>query len=257
MSPAKGQRLARIDAAVTADFRAPEIVSEYGYLPVHYPSPLIDGSDIFVPEQRRRENEPWDTNGTTWRIKRVSLQKGGIHELWNIAVDWKPPPAGGAFFMEPPYQGALTPDAVWAPGAGGTMLEIDRRTGVMLRRVNPFGENVDPSIFASGGPAIDDAGNVYYNVIQFDVGAPWSRDILAAWLVKIDAAGNLLLRVDIATGAVLSQTFTPYQIYGISVAGEPRAGLAATQSIPAASPLVLLGLAVAIAIVAATRLRIA
>ena len=68
-------------------------------------------------------------------------------------------------------------------------------------------------------------------------------------------AGNLLLRIDIATGAVLSETFTPYQIYGISVAGEPRAGLAATQSVPAVSPLGLIGLALAIAILAAVALR--
>jgi hypothetical protein len=69
-------------------------------------------------------------------------------------------------------------------------------------------------------------------------------------------AGNLLLHVDIATGAVLSETFTPYQIYGISVVGEPRAGLAGTQSIPALSPLGLIGLAMAISILAAVTLRI-
>jgi hypothetical protein len=68
-------------------------------------------------------------------------------------------------------------------------------------------------------------------------------------------AGNLLLRVDIATGAVLSETFTPYQIYGISVVGEPRAALAATQSIPTVSPLGLAALALAIAIIAAITLQ--
>ncbi len=67
-------------------------------------------------------------------------------------------------------------------------------------------------------------------------------------------AGNLLLRVDIATGAVLSETFTPFQIYGISVVGERRAALAATQAIPAVSPLGLAALAVAIAILAAATL---
>jgi hypothetical protein len=68
--------------------------------------------------------------------------------------------------------------------------------------------------------------------------------------------GNLLVRIDIATGAVLSETFTPYQIYGISVVGEPRAALAATQSIPALSPLGLAALAVAIAFLAAVALRV-
>jgi len=68
-------------------------------------------------------------------------------------------------------------------------------------------------------------------------------------------AGNLLLRVDIATGAVLSETLTPFQIYGISVAGEPRAALAATESIPALSHLGLAALALATAIAAAITLR--
>ncbi len=37
-------------------------------------------------------------------------------------------------------------------------------------------------------------------------------------------AGNYLLRVNIATGAVVSETRTDFVIRGISVVGEPRAG---------------------------------
>lgn len=68
-------------------------------------------------------------------------------------------------------------------------------------------------------------------------------------------AGNYLLRIDIASGAVLSQTFTEFSIFGISVVGEPRAGHAG-QAIPTASTLVLFVFALSLAFVAALRLRL-
>jgi hypothetical protein len=61
-------------------------------------------------------------------------------------------------------------------------------------------------------------------------------------------AGNYLLRIDIATGDVLSETFTEFQIQGLSVVGEPRGGQAspATVDVPlTASALLILGVALA------------
>ncbi len=70
-------------------------------------------------------------------------------------------------------------------------------------------------------------------------------------------SGKYLLRVDLETGAILSATQTDSTIYGLSVVGEPRAGLADAASIPAASTNVLLLLALSLAAVALIRLRIA
>lgn len=70
-----------------------------------------------------------------------------------------------------------------------------------------------------------------------------------------DANGSLL-RVNIATGAILSQTYAGAPVYGIAVVGEPRAGMQAVATdIPALSTaaLVLLAMAVAIAGVIALR----
>ncbi len=67
-------------------------------------------------------------------------------------------------------------------------------------------------------------------------------------------AGNYLLRVDLETGAILSATQTDSTIYGLSVVGEPRAGLAAA-NIPAVSPGVLILLALSLVAVAVIRLR--
>lgn len=70
-------------------------------------------------------------------------------------------------------------------------------------------------------------------------------------------AGEYLLRVDIATGTILSETQTDSAIFGLSVVGEPRAGLAAAAGtdIPSLSPGLLMLLAISIAAVAFVKLR--
>jgi hypothetical protein len=70
-------------------------------------------------------------------------------------------------------------------------------------------------------------------------------------------AGNFLLKVDIATGNILSETYTDFLIEGISVVGEPRAALAsaATASVPTISPPVVIALMLTVAAIAMLRLR--
>jgi hypothetical protein len=70
-------------------------------------------------------------------------------------------------------------------------------------------------------------------------------------------AGNFLLKVDIATGTILSETYTEFIIEGISVVGEPRAALsaAASASVPLASTPTLVILLVTIAAIAMLRVR--
>jgi outer membrane protein assembly factor BamB len=68
-------------------------------------------------------------------------------------------------------------------------------------------------------------------------------------------AGNNLLRVDIETGAILSATQTDSTIFGLSVVGEPRAGLAGAASIPSLSTSALLVLALSLGALGLIRLR--
>ncbi|HYH10287.1 MAG TPA: hypothetical protein VEK11_24780 [Thermoanaerobaculia bacterium] len=68
-------------------------------------------------------------------------------------------------------------------------------------------------------------------------------------------AGNYLVRVDIATGAVLSTTYTDSLIDGITVVGEPRAGHAAGHDVAVNSPMTLVTIAASILLLAAIRLR--
>jgi outer membrane protein assembly factor BamB len=88
------------------------------------------------------------------------------------------------------FHAALTSDAVWVPGAGGTMFKVSRESGAQIARFNPF-ETLDPSIFVTGPPVIDDVGNVYYNTIQLASIIPWTVDAVNAWLVKIGADGTI------------------------------------------------------------------
>jgi hypothetical protein len=71
-------------------------------------------------------------------------------------------------------------------------------------------------------------------------------------------SGNVLLRIDLASGAVLSSTPTPYEIYGLSVVGEPRGGESHAggdvHPVPAATPLTLFALAATLCIAAAVRM---
>jgi hypothetical protein len=71
------------------------------------------------------------------------------------------------------------------------------------------------------------------------------------------SVGNTLVHADIASGAILSLTHTGFVIEGLSVVGEPRAGIAAPAgvSIPTVSTVMLIGLAVVLSVLATIRLR--
>ncbi|HEV7558495.1 MAG TPA: hypothetical protein VGO00_23660, partial [Kofleriaceae bacterium] len=72
------------------------------------------------------------------------------------------------------------------PGAGGTVWQVDKRTGKSLRRINPY-STVDPNRWVAGGITADDDGNVYWNAIGFDSDA----GVLHADLVKARPDGHI------------------------------------------------------------------
>lgn len=110
------------------------------------------------------------------------------------------------------------------------------------------------SVFMDNGWGVlhlDRAGSVIRQYLLADnYGVALDLDGTSFWAND----GDDLLRIDIATGTVLSRTDVGFSIYGISVVGERRAGFAMT-SIPAASPIALLALSVAIAALALFKLR--
>jgi len=194
MTPATGQRLDRIEATVVIDpFVIDEQTLAFGDLLTHYPVPLTDGDDLFLIFKSGNFTDFQHRETQSWNVRAVRRTGADYATRWTYASDWKPvpTPGGGGPSWEAVYHCAITDDSVWAPGAGGTIDRLSRIDGHRITRFNPFGSSVDPTIFVTGPPAVDDAGNVYYNAIKLDSSSPWGNDARGAWLVKIGADGTM------------------------------------------------------------------
>ena len=222
-------------ASTTYDpFVPKEQAENSGELLAHYQAPLTDGQDVFMEFISGTYNNcspvgsytPFPCGNDnwfnqTWNEKRLHWEGGQLVEKWSFASDWKPEPdAGGELGgWQPVFHAALTEDAVWVPGAGGTVFKLSRGNGNPIARVNPFGDTIDPNTFVSSPITVDDAANVYYNVLKLNITSdpntndPWAfgpnlngtsvTDIPDAWLVKISADGS------INTVSYKSLTFNP------------------------------------------------
>jgi hypothetical protein len=67
-------------------------------------------------------------------------------------------------------------DSVYVPGAGGTVFQLAKGNGTVVRRINPFGQTVDPQAFVSGGLSVDARGALLYNVIRLEPGPDGRTD---------------------------------------------------------------------------------
>src|SRR5260370_30120330 len=197
-------------------FVSKEQAENNGELLAHYQAPLTDGQDVFMEFIGGNDvpcNPAWCYKAVpcgndnwlnqVWSEKRLHWQDGQLVEKWSFASDWKPEPdAGGELGgWQPVFHAALTEDAIWVPGAGGTVFKLARGSGHVIARFNPFGSTIDPNTFVSSPITVDQDGNVYYNVLKLNIPSdpntndPWSfapgaADIPDAWLVKISANGG-------------------------------------------------------------------
>jgi len=221
--PVLGQPPTQKLANLTYDpFVAQEQAENFGELLAHYQAPLTNGQDVFMEFISGKYvgcnppgsytpfpcgNDNWFNQ--IWNEKRLHWQNGQLVEVWSFASDWKPEPdAGGELGgWQPVFHAALTSDAVWVPGAGGTVFKLSIGSGAVLARFNPFGTAIDPNTFVSSPITVDAQGNVYYNVLKLNTtnnpatNDPWSFgpnfdgtnviDIPDAWLVKISSAGTI------------------------------------------------------------------
>lgn len=223
-TPVLGQLPTQKLANLTYDpFVVQEQGENFGELLTHYQAPLTNGQDVFMefisgtytscnPPGSYTPfpcgNDNWFNQ--TWSEKRLHWQKGQLVEVWSFASDWKPEPdAGGELGgWQPVFHAALTNDAIWVPGAGGTVFKLSIGSGAVVARFNPFGTTIDPDTFVSSPITVDAQGNVYYNVLKLNItnnpatNDPWSfglpnfdgtnvTDIPDAWLVKISSAGTI------------------------------------------------------------------
>src|SRR5262245_9199353 len=200
-----GQRNLRMLARLVVDrFAAQETAETNGQLLVHYPAPLLDDEGgVFVMEKggtyvscdppgsgQPAPCGPAARNQQVWMQRAYEWQHGQLVPRWTFASDWKPIPTP----WEPMFQAAMGDRWIDIPGAGGTVFQVDKRNGSTNRRINPFGDIIDPLTWVSGGLTLDDDGNLFYNVIQID---PATGDI-NSWLVRVSRHGGIRM-VDYGT----------------------------------------------------------
>jgi hypothetical protein len=258
--PTLGQNPNSKLASITYDpFVAQEQAENNGELLAHYLAPLTDGQDVFMEFIGGKyvscnplgsyspfpcSNDNWFNQ--VWSEKRLHWQGGELVEKWSFTSDWKPEPdAGGELGgWQPVFSAAMSEDAVWVPGAGGTVFQLAKGSGQMIARFNPFGNTIDPNTFVSSPITVDGEGNVYYNVLKLNITSdpntndPWAfgpngdgngvTDIPDAWLVKISEDGEIhkvsykSLTYNPAAPTTCKVTFATSQLPWPPATGTPR-----------------------------------
>jgi outer membrane protein assembly factor BamB len=191
----------RLLARMVVDPFAPALDRETGGgVPVHYPVPLIDGDGTvfvlrkggsFVSCDPPGSGEPApcglhrdNLNRMTWSVQALRWRHDRLVPAWRFTSDWKPT----QMFSEALFQSALGGDHVFVPGAGGTVFQLDKSTGRVVRRINPFGPGIDPNTFVGGGLTVDGRGRLLYNAITVEP-VPNRLPRARGWLVRAGRDG--------------------------------------------------------------------
>ena len=180
------QPMARVLADVVHD---PEVSYELqvgaGSLNVHYATPLLDGDDVFMTFKGPLSSAPplWD-----WSVHRLHWENGKLVDKWTATLDYQPVPSRAGLW-EPVLQPVIANGFIYAPAYGGSLQQIDRNSGRIVARINPFGA-LDAFTFVSGPPAVDSSGNVFYTAFRMQSGNPWFDDIAGAWLIRVSPDGS-------------------------------------------------------------------
>ena len=202
-----GQPLDRRLADLVYDpFVELERAEQFGVLAPHYQVPLVDGDDVFMEWKTGTfvpcdppgwmTDEPcgvntWNTQ--VWNERRLRWHRGRLVEKWSFASDWVPAPVPALNFLgpsEPVFHALLARGRVYVPGGSGTLFELERKSGRVIARINPFGA-LDPHTYTVGPPVADRRGNLYYQAIQLADSDPWHRDIRDAWLIRVRPNGAI------------------------------------------------------------------
>jgi outer membrane protein assembly factor BamB len=179
------QPLGYVVADIVHDPFAPaEINSGSGELFIHYAVPLLDGDDVFMAYKDEAAQGPSPIL-FAWGVTRLRWENGRLVQKWRTQGDWHPVPNSA---WEPPMQPVLANGFLYLPGGGGTLLQVDRNSGEWVR-INPFA-SVDYTIYMSGPPTADSAGNIIYGAFRLNTNAPWNSDITGAWLVRVTPDGT-------------------------------------------------------------------
>ncbi len=179
-----GQNLGRKLADIVYDpFVPQEQAFTGGDLLTHYQVPLLEGQDVFMAFKTGSYplDQPDPTQFEVFHQKRLHWEGGQLVKKWDFQTDWKPLPIDFVGGWEPVYHALLANGHVYDVGLGGTLFKLNRGDGTVVSHINPF-SGIDPNKFVSDPPSADDAGNLYYNVLQIDPNTLATTD---SWLVKV------------------------------------------------------------------------
>jgi uncharacterized protein (TIGR03437 family) len=184
-----GQELNRILSDLVYDPLVPDETAATGDLLVHYQVPLVDGNDVFM-EFKSGTFDKSTYSSEMWGEARFTWQSGQLVRVWSYASDWKAPGSSNDFW-EPVFHAAVGNSGVYVPGAGGSIIQLNRDTGEVIRRVTPFGSGANT--YETGPITVDPGGNIFYNAIQVEVDPTkgfYANDAADSWLVKVAQDGS-------------------------------------------------------------------
>lgn len=179
-----------------------------GDLLVHYQVPLVDNSDVYIESKDGTySNTTYSTQ--KWHQNKYTWQGNNFVKVWTFDTDWFAP-GDSSLFWEPVYHAALANGFLYDPGQGGTIFKINKTTGAVVKRINPFGSTINPNTFTASPISADSSGNLYYNVVQVTQNNPTgflTDDVVGSWLVKVTPS-------DVVTKVSYSTLFAQAQIKG-------------------------------------------
>src|SRR5215831_2842751 len=188
----RGQNLDRNLVNIVYDqLVADEMAQNGGELLAHYQAPLVDGDDAYM--MFKTGTYTLTSYATqTWGETKFRWSGGTLVPVWQFTSDWKAPGSANDFW-EPVFHPALANGALYVPGAGGTLTKIDKSTGAVIARINPFVDRVNPNLYTVSPITVDAQGNLYYNVIGLNQNSTdfYADDVVDSWLVKVAPNGAI------------------------------------------------------------------
>lgn len=187
-----GQSLNQNIVNLIYDQLAPEVMAEAGaqfggpVLLAHYQEPLIDGDDVYMLFKGGSYNiynygsQKWGETKYTWNASHTAL-----NVAWQFESDWNAP--GNLFNnWESVFHPALANGFLYVPGAGGSIIKVNKATGAQVSRISPFTNGDVAKIYTISPITVDGAGNLYYNVIHLaNNNNIFAGDVHGSWLVKV------------------------------------------------------------------------
>jgi hypothetical protein len=144
----EGQHLDHILADIVYDPLVPDEQAENdGDLLAHFQVPLTEDGDVYM--EFKSGTYSIDSYATqTWGENKFKWQGDSLVQAWSFTSDWKAP--GSAFdFWEPVFHAVLANGFVYVPGKGGTIFKLNKTTGALVKRINPFNNIKDNRYTAS------------------------------------------------------------------------------------------------------------